>query len=66
MPNDLIGALLWAVRMAIISGGAALTARGFGDATVWEAVAGGAVALAGAVWSWRARKQQLATVPPGA
>jgi hypothetical protein len=64
MPNDLLGAALWAVRMAVISGGSVLTARGFGDAGVWEAVAGAVVALGGAVWSWRARKQQLATVPP--
>lgn len=58
------GAALWALRMALVSAGGALTARGIGDAPLWEAVTGAVLALAGAVWSWQARRAQLAAEPP--
>lgn len=48
---------LWLLRVALMSGGSALASRGIGDAAMWEAVAGGVVALAGAVWSYLARRQ---------
>ncbi len=57
------GAVMWAARMALVSAGGALTARGIGDAPLWEAVTGAALAALGAVWSWRARKAALAAEP---
>ena len=57
------GAVMWAARMGLVSLGGALTARGVGDAPLWEAVTGALLALLGAVWSWRARKAQIAMEP---
>jgi hypothetical protein len=57
---------LWALRMALVALGAVLAKQGFGDAAMWEAVTGAVVALAGAVWSWRARQAAKAMVPPPA
>lgn len=56
---------LWLARMGIIAGGGYLTSKGIGDEGTWEAIAGGAVTVLGAVWSYAARKKQIATVPPG-
>jgi hypothetical protein len=57
--------LLWLTRVLVIGVGFALAGRGIGDAAMWEGVAGGAVALVGAVLSWRARQSALRTPPPG-
>lgn len=47
---------MWLARMALLHGGGWLAARGYGDAALWEALAGIVTAGIGAVWSWRARK----------
>ncbi len=57
------GAVMWAARMALVSAGGALAARGIGDAPLWEAVTGAVLAALGAVWSWQARKAALAAEP---
>jgi hypothetical protein len=51
--------LLWMVRMALVSVGAALTARGIGDAPLWEALTGIALNAVGAAWSYQARQAAL-------
>jgi len=61
--NDLQGAALWAIRMALVSIGASLAQRGIGDEATWQDIAGGAVAVVGLVWSWFARKAQRAEMP---
>lgn len=62
--TDIPGSAMWLVRMALVTLGGALTARGIGDAPLWEAVAGLAVGAVGALMSWRARHAQLAAEPP--
>ena len=57
--------VFWLARMALVAGGAAAASAGHGDAALWEAVTGGALAAGGAVWSYIARRKALATVPPG-
>lgn len=61
--TDLPGGALWAARMVIQWGGAALAAQGYGDDAMWQAVGGAVLTAGGAVWSWRARKAQIASVP---
>ena len=51
---------LWLLRVLLMSGGSALASRGIGDATLWEAITGGVVALAGAGWSYHARRNLTA------
>jgi hypothetical protein len=58
--------VLHVVRMLGLAFGGALSARGIGDAALWEAIVGAVVLAANAVWSYRARQQALATVPPEA
>jgi hypothetical protein len=62
------GVALWAVRMVLLWLGGYLTARGVGDAALWsgvaDQVAGALVMLAASLWSYRARKAQLAALPP--
>ena len=55
---------MWLARVLLLNVGGWLSARGFGDAALWEAIAGGALSVGAAVWSWHARRQALATVPP--
>lgn len=66
--TDARGAALWAARMILLWLGGWLAARGIGDAELWDGLAevGSAalVALVGAIWSWRARRAQLAAEPP--
>ena len=45
--TDIPGSAMWLVRMALVTLGGALTARGIGDAPLWEAVAGLAVGAVG-------------------
>ncbi len=58
------GEVQWLVRMVMQWAGAALAAQGWGDDALWQAVGGALVTLAGAVWSYRARKAQIAMEPP--
>ena len=51
---------LMLLRLALQAIGGALVTRGVGDAGVWEAVTGGVVMVAGAVWSWMARRRLVA------
>ncbi len=53
-------------RMALLAGGSALAARGIGDVALWGEIAGGILAIVGAVWMRYARKQALAALPPEA
>nr|WP_314073842.1 hypothetical protein [uncultured Roseococcus sp.] len=66
--TDARGAALWAARMVLLWLGGWLAARGVGDAELWAGLAdvgaGALVALVGALWSWRARRAQLAAEPP--
>lgn len=55
---------LWFLRLALVGLGASLTKSGIGDEALWEVVAGATVAIVGAVWSFVARQQALATPPP--
>lgn len=55
--------MLWLIRMVLMNGGTYLAARGYGDAALWEAIAGGVAAIAGAIWSFFARQQALAAPP---
>lgn len=55
---------MWLARIALLNAGGWLTARGIGDAPLWEAVAGALITAGAAVWSWYARKRALAEVPP--
>lgn len=68
MSAEFTGAALWAVRMLLLWLGGWLVARGVGDAAMWSSMAdacsGAVVALLGAVWSWYARRAQLAAEPP--
>lgn len=57
---------MWLARVVLLAGGGALTARGIGDAPMWEAITGGILSAGAAVWSYYARKQALATLPPDA
>nr|WP_314072200.1 hypothetical protein [uncultured Roseococcus sp.] len=65
--TDARGAALWAARMILLWLGGWLAARGVGDAELWAGLAdvgaGALVALFGALWSWRARRAQLAAEP---
>lgn len=67
MTGEATGAALWAVRMLLLWAGGWLAARGIGDNELWSGLAdagsGALVALVGAVWSYRARKAQLAAEP---
>ena len=62
--DDARGAVLWALRMGLTTGGGWLASRGYGDAGLWDALGGAVLAAIGAVWSWRARKAALAAEPP--
>lgn len=53
----------WLARMALQWAGAALAARGYGDEALWQAIGGALMAGVGAVWSWQARKAQIAMEP---
>jgi len=68
MSSEATGAALWAVRMLLLWAGGVLAARGVGDAELWGGLAdvgsGALVALVGALWSWRARRAQIAMEPP--
>jgi hypothetical protein len=55
---------MWLARIALLNAGGWLTARGIGDAPLWEAVAGALITAGAAAWSWYARKRALAVVPP--
>ena len=55
---------MWLARVMLLNAGGWLAARGFGDAALWEAVAGALLTAGAAVWSWYARKRALASVPP--
>ncbi len=57
---------MWLARVLLLNAGGWLAARGFGDAALWEAVAGAAITAGAAAWSWYARKQALAALPPEA
>ncbi len=57
---------MWLARVVLLAGGGALTARGIGDAPMWEALTGAIISAGAAVWSWYARKQALAALPPEA
>jgi len=67
MTGEATGAALWAVRMMLLWAGGWLAARGIGDNELWgglaDAGSGALVAMAGALWSWRARRAQLAAEP---
>lgn len=54
---------MWLARILLMQAGAFLAARGIGDEALWQAVAGGILAIGTAVWSYIARRQALATVP---
>ena len=54
------GSTAWLARMALQWAGAAMAARGYGDEALWQAVGGALMAASGALWSWRARRAQLA------
>ena len=56
--------ILWLIRVAGMSLGPALAARGIGDEALWSEVAGATAFVASAVWSYLARQQAVATVPP--
>lgn len=66
--TDARGAALWAARMLLLWFGGWLAARGIGDAELWDGLAhvlsGALVAAGGALWSWRARRAQIAAEPP--
>ncbi len=57
---------MWLARVVLLAGGGALTARGIGDAPMWEALTGAIISAGAAVWSWYARKKALAALPPEA
>jgi hypothetical protein len=59
-----MGSAAWVARMALQWAGAALAARGVGDEALWQAVGGALMTLGGAVWSWNARRKQIAMEPP--
>lgn len=67
MSDEARGAALWAVRMTLLWLGGWLASRGVGDNELWSGLAdvasGALVAAAGALWSWRARRAQLAAEP---
>lgn len=54
---------LWGVRLGLVSLGAFLTARGIGNAPLWEAGIGIVLNTIGAIWSYRARQQALKASP---
>lgn len=56
--------VMWALRMALVAGGTALTSWGIGDAALWEGVTGAVLGLAGVVWSWHARRALVAAAAP--
>lgn len=66
---DGMGAALWAVRMLLLFLGGWLSARGIGDRELWgdlaNGLAGPVVMIGASIWSYRARKAQLAHVPEG-
>ncbi len=68
MTDEMRGVALWAVRMALLWLGGFLSARGIGDSDLWGGLVdnlAGVVVMAGtALWSYYARKAQLAAVPP--
>lgn len=61
--NEIPGSALWAARMALMAVGNMLVARGLVDAETVTGVVGGILAIGGALWSWRARKAQIAAMP---
>ena len=61
--TDLPGSALWAARMVMQWAGVALAARGYGDEALWQAVFGAVLTIGGAVWSYAARKRQIAMEP---
>lgn len=61
--TDLPGAALWAARMFLMATGNMLVTRGLVDAETVTVIVGGILAIGGALWSWHARKVQLAAVP---
>lgn len=61
--TDLPGSALWAARMILMAAGNMLVARGVVDAEALAGIVGGVLAIGGALWSWRARKAQLAEMP---
>ena len=58
-----LDSVLWMVRMGLVSVGAGLTARGVGDAALWEAITGAILNAIGAAWSYAARQQALKAMP---
>lgn len=54
---------LWLARVLLLQLGGVLTARGIGDAALWEAVAGGVIGVGTAAWSWHARQAALKAPP---
>lgn len=54
---------LWLARVLLLQAGAVMASRGIGDAAMWEAVTGGAISVAAALWSYRARQAALAAPP---
>lgn len=61
MNLDLIQAVVRALMNAV--GGVVIT-KGWADSSLWEAVAGGAVALTAIAWSWFHQRSMIARVPP--
>lgn len=68
MTAEVTGAVLWAVRMLLVSGGGWMASRGIGDSELWSGLAdvgaGAIVSAVGALWSWYARRAALAAEPP--
>lgn len=52
--------IMWLLRMLLVSAGGWLAGKGIGDAALWEAVTGAVLGLAGAVWSFQARRSMAA------
>ena len=63
--DDPKGAALWLARMVLMAAGNMLVARGVVDAETASGIVGGILAIAGALWSWHARKAALAAPQPG-
>ena len=63
MQDDAKGAMLWLMRFCMITVGAWLTGRGYGDEDFWAVMATGSVTLASGVWSFVARQKALKAPP---
>lgn len=51
------GTVLMFVRLGIQWAGGALAVRGIGDDALWQAVGGGVITAAGALWSYMERRK---------